>query len=59
LDTFSHLGIFSGVPNNYTDLLKGVLETGTCIHQKAKLWFGAGTEEASSTTVRKKSRTYW
>lgn len=47
LDTFSHLGIFSGVPNNYTDLLKGVLEQGPAFNQKAKLWFGAGTEEAS------------
>ena len=47
LDTFSHLGIFSGVPNNYTDLLKGVLEQGPSFNKQAKLWFGAGTDEAS------------
>jgi enterochelin esterase-like enzyme len=48
LDTFSHLGIFSGVPNNYTDLLKNVLDQGSAFNKRVKLlWFGAGTSEAS------------
>jgi len=48
LQTFSHLGIFSGVPNNYEDLIKPELEQGTTFNQQVKLlWFGAGTEEAS------------
>ena len=48
LDTFSHLGIFSGVPNNFTDLLKDALREGPAFNKKVRLlWFGCGTEEAS------------
>jgi len=48
LDTFSYLGIFSGVPTTYTDLLKDALSQGPAFNKRVKLlWFGAGTEEAS------------
>jgi enterochelin esterase family protein len=48
LQSFSYLGIFSGVPNNYEDLIKSALEQGPAFNQQAKLlWFGAGTEEES------------
>jgi enterochelin esterase family protein len=48
LNTFSYLGIFSGVPTNYSDLLKDVLQQGPEFNQKLKLfWTGAGTDEAS------------
>jgi enterochelin esterase-like enzyme len=48
LDTFSHLGVFSGVPTNFSDLLKGALEQGPAFNKKVNLlWFGAGTEEAA------------
>jgi enterochelin esterase-like enzyme len=48
LNTFSHLGIFSGVPTNFTDLLKDALQQGSAFNQKLRLfWTGAGTDEAS------------
>ena len=48
LDSFSYLGIFSGVPNNYEDLLKNTFEQESTFNQRLNLfWFGAGTEEAS------------
>jgi enterochelin esterase family protein len=48
LDTFSYLGIFSGVPTNYNDLLKDALAQGAAFNQKLKLlWFGAGTIETA------------
>lgn len=48
LETFSHLGIFSGVPTNYNDLLKEAIGQGPAFNQRVKLlWFGAGTDEAS------------
>ena len=48
LDTFSHLGIFSGVPTNYADLLKGALGQGPSFNKRVRLlWFGAGTEETA------------
>ena len=48
LDTFSQLGIFSGVPTNYADLIKSALEQGSAFNKKVNLlWFGAGTEEAA------------
>ena len=48
LNTFSYLGIFSGVPTNYSDLLKDVLQQGPEFNRKLKLfWTGAGTDEAS------------
>jgi enterochelin esterase-like enzyme len=48
IDIFSHLGIFSGVPNNFGDLLKGILEQGLAFNQRVKLlWFGCGTDETA------------
>lgn len=48
LNTFSYLGIFSGVPTNFSDLLKDALQQGLSFNQKLKLfWTGAGTEEAA------------
>ncbi len=48
LDTFSSLGIFSGVPTNYSDLIKSSLEQGPAFNNRVKLlWFGCGTDEAS------------
>jgi len=48
LNTFSYLGIFSGVPTNYNELIKDAVDQGTAFNQKVKLlWFGAGTDEAS------------
>jgi enterochelin esterase-like enzyme len=48
LETFSHFGIFSGVPNNFADLLKGTLEQGTAFNQRVKmLWFGSGSDETA------------
>jgi len=48
LNTFSYLGIFSGVPTNFSDLLKDALQQGPSFNQKLKLfWTGAGTEEAA------------
>jgi enterochelin esterase-like enzyme len=48
LDTFSYLGVFSGVPNNFADLLKDALQAGPAFNQKVRLlWFGCGTEETS------------
>lgn len=48
LESFSHLGIFSGVPNNYQELAKSAIEQGAAFNQQVKLlWFGAGTDEAS------------
>ncbi len=48
LDTFSHLGIFSGIPTNYADLIKGAVGLGPAFNERVKLlWFGAGTDEAS------------
>lgn len=47
-DYFSHLGIFSGVPANHADLVKGIIAEGEAFNKKGNLlWFGAGTEEAS------------
>lgn len=48
LNTFSHLGIFSGVPGNYSDLIKSGVDQGTSFNKQVKLlWFGSGTEEAA------------
>lgn len=48
LETFSHLGVFSGVPTNYSELLKVALDKGPSFNKQLKLlWFGAGTAEAS------------
>jgi enterochelin esterase family protein len=48
LETFSHLGIFSGVPTNYSEIIKVVLDKGPSFNKQLKLfWFGAGTTEAS------------
>ncbi|MDX9812904.1 MAG: alpha/beta hydrolase-fold protein [Bacteroidales bacterium] len=48
LNTFSYLGIFSGVPTNFSDLLKDALQQGPSFNQKLKLfWTGAGTDEAA------------
>jgi len=48
LNTFSHLGIFSGVPTNFSELLKDALQQGPAFNQKLKLfWTGAGTDEAA------------
>ena len=48
LDTFSYLGIFSGVPTNYADLLRSALDQGKEFNKKIKLlWFGAGTNETA------------
>jgi enterochelin esterase family protein len=47
-DYFSHLGIFSGVPANHADLVKGIIAEGEAFNKKGNLlWFGAGTEETS------------
>jgi len=46
LETFSHIGVFSGVPNNYADLLRGATENAPAFNEKVKvLWFGAGAME--------------
>ena len=48
LDKFSYLGIFSGVPTNYPDLLRSALDQGKEFNKKIKLlWFGAGTNETA------------
>lgn len=48
LNTFSYLGIFSGVPTNFSDLLKDALQQGPAFNQKLKLfWTGSGTDEAA------------
>ena len=48
LDTFSHLGIFSGVPTNYADLIKGPIGQGPAFNKRVKLlWFGVGTDDTS------------
>jgi enterochelin esterase-like enzyme len=48
LETFSHLGIFSGVPTNYADLIKGALAEGSSFNKQIKLlWFGSGTDETA------------
>jgi enterochelin esterase family protein len=48
LETFSHLGVFSGVPTNYSEIIKVALDQGPSFNKKLKLfWFGAGTTEAS------------
>ena len=48
LNTFSHLGIFSGVPTNYNDLVKDAVEQGSAFNKSVNLlWFGAGTDEAA------------
>ncbi len=48
LNTFSYLGIFSGVPTNFSDLLKDALQQGPSFNQRLKLlWTGAGTDEAA------------
>lgn len=48
LDTFSYLGIFSGVPTNYADLIKGAVAQGPAFNSQVKLlWFGAGTDETA------------
>jgi len=48
LDTFSSLGIFSGVPTNYEELLKDALGQGSAFNQRVKLlWFGCGTDETA------------
>jgi enterochelin esterase-like enzyme len=48
LDTFSYLGIFSGVPTNFPDLLRSTLDQGKEFNKKIKLlWFGAGTNETA------------
>lgn len=48
LNTFSYLGIFSGVPTNYNDLIKDVVGQGTAFNKSVNLlWFGAGTDEAA------------
>ena len=48
LNTFSYLGIFSGVPTNFTELLKVPLAQGPVFNQQVKLlWFGSGTDETA------------
>ena len=48
LNTFSHLGIFSGVPTNYNELIKDALDLGPAFSQRIKLlWFGCGTDETA------------
>jgi len=48
LNTFSHLGIFSGVPTNYNELIKDALDQGAAFNQQVKLlWFGCGTDETA------------
>lgn len=48
LDTFSHLGVFSGVPTNYSEIIKAAVDQGPAFNKQIKLfWFGAGTTEAS------------
>jgi enterochelin esterase-like enzyme len=54
LDTFSSLGIFSGVPANYSDLIKDVLDQGPAFNKRVKLlWFGAGTDEPAFSDRQK------
>jgi enterochelin esterase-like enzyme len=48
LDTFSHLGVFSGVPTNYVELLTDALKQGPSFNRRVRLlWFGAGTDETA------------
>lgn len=48
LETFSHLGVFSGVPTNYSEIIKDAVDQGPAFNKQLKLfWFGAGTTEAS------------
>jgi enterochelin esterase-like enzyme len=48
IETFSHIGVFSGVPTNYNDYLKSALQQGPAFNKQVKLlWFGAGTNEAA------------
>ena len=48
LNTFSHLGIFSGVPTNYNELIKDAVDQGAAFNQQVKLlWFGCGTDETA------------
>ena len=48
LDTFSSLGVFSGVPTNYADLIKGPLENVPAFNKQIKLlWFGVGNDDTS------------
>lgn len=48
LGTFSQLGIFSGVPTNYDELIKDALGQGAAFNQRVKLlWFGAGSDETA------------
>jgi enterochelin esterase family protein len=48
LNTFSHLGIFSGVPTNYNELIKDAVDQGAAFNQRIKLlWFGCGTDETA------------
>lgn len=48
LDIFSHIGIFSGVPTNYSEIIKGPVEKGPAFNKDVKLlWFGAGTTETA------------
>jgi enterochelin esterase family protein len=57
LDTFSYLGIFSGVPDNYADLIKGTVEQGPAFNKRVKLlWFGAGTDETAFHDRQKELR---
>jgi enterochelin esterase family protein len=47
-NTFSQLGIFSGVPTNYEELIKPFLVQGPQFNKSIKLfWSGAGTDEAA------------
>ena len=48
LDTFSSLGIFSGVPNNFDNMLKSAIDKESSFNERVKLlWFGAGSDEAA------------
>lgn len=57
LNTFSYLGIFSGIPTNYAEMLKVELEQGAAFNQRIKLlWFGVGTDETSFFNRQKELR---
>ncbi len=57
LDTFSYLGIFSGIPTNFAEMLKGEVEQGAAFNQRIKLlWFGVGTDETSFFDRQKELR---
>ena len=48
LNMLSHLGIFSGVPTNYNELIKDAVDEGAAFNQRVKLlWFGCGTDETA------------